>query len=81
MDNWQEQIAIDPKTMAGKAVVKGTRVTVERVLYLLGQALTTDQILTEYPQLTARDIQACLLYGSQLAGSEDVIPLPEQRSA
>ena len=76
-----DRIAVNPRVMDGKPVIRGSRVTVERVLYLLGQGLTQDQVLREYPQITAEDLCACLLYASQLAGSEDVIPLPERRPA
>ena len=33
---------------------------------MLGQGLSQAQILEDYPYLEAEDIQACLLYASQL---------------
>jgi uncharacterized protein (DUF433 family) len=41
------RIAYDPKIMAGKPVVKGTRLTVECILNLLAHGATTADILDE----------------------------------
>ena len=58
--NWQERIATDETIMTGKPVVKGTRMTVEFVVGLLGGGWSLDRILQEYDHLTKEDIQACL---------------------
>ncbi len=60
--NWNERITIDPKVLVGKPVIKGTRLSVEFVIDLLGWGWTTEQILREYEHLTPDDIQACLAY-------------------
>lgn len=60
--NWNERITIDPKVLVGKPVIKGTRLSVEFVIDLLGRGWTTEQILREYEHLTPDDIQACLAY-------------------
>lgn len=57
-----ERISIDPKVMVGKAVIKGTRLTVEYILNLLAHGSTSEEILQEYEGLTQDDIQACLLF-------------------
>ena len=53
-----ERISIDPKVMAGKPVIRGTRVPAEKVLRELGNGLSYDDILREYPRLTVADIRA-----------------------
>ena len=58
-----ERIVTDPKIMAGKPVIRGTRLTVEYILGLLAQGVTVEEILQEYEGLTPEDIQACLLFG------------------
>jgi uncharacterized protein (DUF433 family) len=73
---WQERITIDPSLLLGKPVVKGTRISVEFVLDLLGRGWTQEQILLEYDQLSAEDVQACLAYASELLRSERVYLLP-----
>jgi uncharacterized protein (DUF433 family) len=81
MGNETDRITVNPEVMGGKPVVRGTRVTVERVLSLLAQGLPMPELLKEYPQLTDQDVRACLAYGASLAGNEDVMPLPETRPA
>ena len=53
-----ERIAIDPAVMGGKPVIKGTRVPAEKILRELGNGLTYEAIIAEYPNLKIADIQA-----------------------
>ena len=70
-----ERIACDPKVMVGKPVVRGTRLTVEFVLNLLGHGSTVEEILTEYDGLAREDIQACQLFASQSLSNTAFMPL------
>ena len=70
-----ERIAINPRVMAGKPVVKGTRLTVEYVLNLLAHGSSFEEILREYEDLTLEDIQACLLFATRSLESTDFMPL------
>jgi uncharacterized protein (DUF433 family) len=47
--NWQERIVADPKVLAGKPVIKGTRLAVEFILDLLAGGWSEAEI-TELPQ-------------------------------
>ncbi len=60
-----ERISVDPRVMAGKPVIKGTRLTVEYVLNLLAHGATADDILAEYQGLAHEDIQACNLLATR----------------
>jgi uncharacterized protein (DUF433 family) len=73
---WQDHITIDPNVLVGKPVIKGTRISVEFVVDLLGRGWTSEQILREYDHLTQQDIQACLAYASDVLKSERVYLLP-----
>lgn len=73
--NWQEHIIADPKVLAGKPVIKGTRLAVEFILDLLAEGWSEAEILQNYPRLTHEDIQACLSYASALIKSEKVYPI------
>jgi len=73
--NWQERIIADPKVLAGKPVIKGTRLAVEFILDLLAEGWSEAEILQNYPRLTHEDIQACLSYASALIKSERVFPI------
>jgi uncharacterized protein (DUF433 family) len=70
--NWQDRIIIDPNVLVGKPIIKGTRISVEFVIDLLGRGWTVEQILREYDHLTADDVQACLAYASDVLKSERV---------
>ena len=73
---WQDHITIDPNVLVGKPVIKGTRISVEFVVDLLGRGWTSEQILREYDHLTQQHIQACLAYASDVLKSERVYLLP-----
>ena len=60
-----QRITLNPDVMVGKPVIRGTRLTVEYILNLLGHGDTITDILEEYEGLTAGDIQACLLFASR----------------
>ena len=63
-----ERISVNPKVMVGKPVIRATRLTVEHILGRLAHGATTPDLLREYQGLVAEDIQACLLYASQMLG-------------
>lgn len=70
-----ERIAIDPKVMIGKPVIRGTRLTVEYILELLAHGTAMDEILEEYPGLVKDDIYACLLFASKTLQDASFIPI------
>ena len=72
---WQERIELNPEVLAGKPVVKNTRLAVEFVVDLLAQGWTEEAILKNYLTLTADDIRACLQYASATLHAEKVYPL------
>ncbi len=74
--DWKDRIIVDPKVLAGKPVIRGTRIAVDFVIDLLGRGWTTEQILNEYDHLAPEDIQACLSYASDVLKSERVYLLP-----
>ncbi len=74
--NWHERITVDPKILVGKPIIKGTRMSVEFIVDLMGNGWTTQQILQEYDHLQLVDIQACLAYASEVLRSEKVYLLP-----
>ena len=41
--DWQDRITVDPKVLVGKPVIKGTRISVEFVVDLLGRGWTKEQ--------------------------------------
>ncbi len=69
------RITLNPKVMAGKPVIKGTRLTVEYVLNLLAHGATPEEVLGEYEGLTYDDIRACLLFAVKSLGDTEFMPL------
>lgn len=65
-----ERIIINPDVMVSKPVIKGTRLTVEYIVGLLAQGATFEEIMREYPGITAEDIQACLTFTAESSKPE-----------
>ncbi|HEV2200555.1 MAG TPA: DUF433 domain-containing protein [Bryobacteraceae bacterium] len=61
---WPERIVVDPEILAGKPVIRGTRLAVEFILELLAAGQSESEILANYPGLAREDILACLSYAS-----------------
>lgn len=74
-NNLLERIVIDSKIMAGKPVIKGTRLTVQLILSLLSQGIGISEILDEYNNLKKEDIMACLLFASKIVEDSTFMPL------
>jgi len=70
-----ERIAINPKIMVGKPVIRGTRLTVEYILNLLAHGETAEEIIKEYKGLTNEDIQACILFATKSLEDTTFMPL------
>jgi uncharacterized protein (DUF433 family) len=62
--DYRQRIAIDPLVRSGKPCVRGTRITVADVLDYLGGGMTMAEVLDDFPDLTAEDIQACLAFAA-----------------
>ena len=60
MSDWQARITVDPKVMVGKPVIRGTRIPVELIVRMLGQGISEEEILKDYPHLQPEDIRAAL---------------------
>jgi uncharacterized protein (DUF433 family) len=72
----QDRITLDPAVLAGKPVVRGTRLSVEFTIGLMADGWTEGGILANYPGLAREDIAACLAYARDLVQSERAHPTP-----
>ncbi len=66
------RIIIDPLILAGKPIIKGSRLAVDFVIGLLAEGWSTADIERQYPGVTAEDIAACLAYARDHLGAERV---------
>jgi uncharacterized protein (DUF433 family) len=64
-EEWRERIVMNSAVMAGKPIIKGTRLTVDFIVGLLADGASVEEIVTEYDGLTLEDIKACLLFASR----------------
>ena len=76
-----ERIAIDPRVMFGKPVIRGTRLTVQYILGLLAAGETIDNILAEYEGLERDDIFACLLFATETLDRTGFAPIAPASTA
>lgn len=67
------RVAIDPKIMGGKPVIRGTRLTVELILRKLASGLTQSDLLADYPDLTAEDVRAAQRFAADHLANEAII--------
>lgn len=70
-----QRIHSTPDILAGKPVVRGTRLSVDYLLGLLAHGSTFAEILDEYSGLTLADLRACLLFAAKSLASTDFFPL------
>ena len=73
---YHEHIVTDPRILAGKPVIKGTRIAVDLVLEELSHNPDINELLAAHPDLTRDDVQACLAYAKDMVTGKDVSPKP-----
>jgi uncharacterized protein (DUF433 family) len=74
--NWRERVTVDPEVLAGKPVVKGTRLSVEFIVGLLAEGWTDQQLRANYPSLSEQDVRACLAYAAEVLRDETTYRMP-----
>jgi uncharacterized protein (DUF433 family) len=82
LEKWSHQstmtehprISLAPDVLAGKPVIRGTRLAVEFVIGLMADGWSEADILRNYPGITHDDIIACLAYARDTLSSEKVFP-------
>jgi len=67
-----ERIELNPNVMLGKQVIKGTRIPVEIILKKLSQDISVDEILSDYPKLKRKDVQAAIAYAAATVSTDEV---------
>jgi uncharacterized protein (DUF433 family) len=68
------RITLDPELLAGKPVIRGTRLSVEFVIGLMAEGWSEADVLANYPGITHEDVIACLAYARDTLSSEKVFP-------
>ena len=55
-----KRVVVNSAIMAGKPIIKGTRIPVDVIIHLLSQGMTPKEIIEDYPNLTKEDILAAV---------------------
>lgn len=72
MTTTHPRIKSDPKVMFGKPVIRGTRITVEHILRCFAAGESVDDIVANYPTLTAEDLRAAQAFAADHLAHEQV---------
>lgn len=75
---YTDRIVQDSEILAGKPVIKGTRIPVQVVLEYLAHNPDFDQRFADYPRLTINDVKAGFDYAQRLV---EALPWPETNAA
>ncbi len=70
-----DRIELNPQVCGGKAVVRGTRITVATILGYLRAGDSIDDVLIAHPSLSRNDILACFDYAHRLAETRSTVGL------
>ncbi|HLK60581.1 MAG TPA: DUF433 domain-containing protein [Chthonomonadaceae bacterium] len=62
--DYSKILTIEPGKQGGKPFIRGMRITVYDVLSYLAAGMTQEEVLADFPYLTAEDILACLSYAA-----------------
>jgi uncharacterized protein (DUF433 family) len=63
----ERRITFNPRQCGGHACVRGLRIRVSDILEMLAQGVDQDELLADFPDLEAADIQACLHFAARRA--------------
>lgn len=67
------KIIVDPKIHFGKPIIAGTRIPVYAILELVEAGIPFEKIVTKYyPDITIKDVKACVDYAIKLIKAEEV---------
>lgn len=72
--DYQHLITVEPDKRSGQPCVRGTRMTVRDVLEYLAGGMTPEELLADFPDLTAEDIRACLAFAADRERRLWVVP-------
>lgn len=67
-------ITIEPGKRSGQPCIRGMRITVQDVLEYLAGGMTPDEVLADFPDLTAEDIRACFAFAADRERRLRVVP-------
>jgi uncharacterized protein (DUF433 family) len=70
-----DRITTDPHLLGGKPCVRGMRLSVQRVLEILADNPSWDDLRADYPELEPEDIHQALAFAAATINDDRIIPL------
>ena len=67
------RIELRPDVMFGKPVIKNTRITVEHILRKLAGGMAFDEIISDHPNLTYKDIFASQEFAADYLADAQIV--------
>jgi uncharacterized protein (DUF433 family) len=72
--DYRHLLTIEPDKRSGQPCIRGLRMTVQDVLEYLASEMSVEEILADFPDLTAEDIRACLAFAADRERRLRVVP-------
>lgn len=63
----EARITANARQCGGRPCIRGMRIRVADIMEMLAEGVSADEILADFPDLEAEDIQACLLFAARRA--------------
>jgi uncharacterized protein (DUF433 family) len=80
MTDWHDHIVVDETILAGKPVIRGTRIAVDLLMDRLADGWTMDDILAAYPRLTRDDVLAAIGFVTEVFREEQYVAVDKARA-
>ncbi len=65
-----DRITFDSQILGGRACIRGMRIPVSVIVGQIAHGATVDEVLRDYPDLVAEDIEQALEYAAWLSQEE-----------
>ena len=75
MLNWKKHIESNPEILYGKPIIKKTRIPVDLILEKLATGDSHRDLLDAYPNISDKDINACLLFAAFSINNEVIFSI------
>lgn len=62
-----DRITHNPSVLAGRACVRGLRISVAHIVNLVANGMTAEDIITDIPELELEDVRQALAYAASIA--------------
>jgi uncharacterized protein (DUF433 family) len=60
-----ERVSMDHRIMGGVPCIVGTRIPVATLVSMIAEGMTTDEIVTDFPQISRDDVREALQFAAE----------------